>query len=50
VLLRTTDTAVVNDENRASDNNFSVTCHNVTVNVSAVVSRFAALGNRKLPF
>jgi len=29
VLLRTTDTAVVNDKNRASDNNFSVTCHNV---------------------
>ena len=30
MLLRTNDTAVVNDENRASDNNFSVTCHNVT--------------------
>ena len=31
VLLRTTDTAVVNDENCTSDNNFSVTCQNATL-------------------
>jgi len=31
VLLRTTDIAVVKDENRASNNIFSVTCYNVTL-------------------